>query len=203
VKKILKKILKRLFYSKVKFTRDVYPNYQIGRGTYGKPQIFSWGEGTTLTIGSFCSIAPDVKIYLGGNHRIDWVTTYPFSALWEKAESVKGQSMSKGDVIIGNDVWIGADVTILSGVTIGDGAAVGNSSVVSSNVRPYSVVAGNPAGLIKKRFDDEIVSRLLKIQWWNWDDDRIEQFLPLLLSDNILHFLDATETAKTTTRRNY
>lgn len=195
MKKVVKKVLRRLLYGKAKFTRDVYPDYQIGRGTYGKPQIFSWGEETTLSIGSFCLIAPGVKIYLGGNHKIDWVTTYPFNALWEKAESFKGHPMSKGDVIIGNDVWIGADVTILSGVIICDGVAVGNSSLVSSNVQPYSVVAGNPAKLIKKRFDDEIINRLLKIQWWNWDDDRIEQFLPLLLNDNILSFLDAAENS--------
>jgi chloramphenicol O-acetyltransferase type B len=80
------------------------PQYNIGRGTYGEPSIFSWGEGTILEIGSFCSIASGVKIILGGEHRIDWVTTYPFNAFWDSAKSVGGHPATKDDVIIGNDV---------------------------------------------------------------------------------------------------
>ena len=174
-----------------------YPQYEIGRGTYciGKPQlkIYTWGEGAVLKMGSFCSIAVGVKIYLGGEHRIDWGTTYPFNRLWLAAKKVTGHPKTKGDVIIGNDVWIGTEAMIMSGVTIGDGAVIGARALVTCDVPPYGIAVGNPATVIKKRFDEKIISRLLKIKWWDWDDEMIEKTLPLLLNEDIEKFLEFAE----------
>jgi acetyltransferase-like isoleucine patch superfamily enzyme len=97
----------------VELTQQVYPNYNIGRYTYGKSDVLSWGEGTTLENGAFCSIADGVKISLGGKHRVNWVTTCPFNVLWQQANHIKGHHHSKGDVIIGNDVWIGETNSIM------------------------------------------------------------------------------------------
>lgn len=119
--------------------------YEVGRGTYGNPTVLHWGEPTTLKVGCFCSIAADVKIFLGGNHRTDWITTYPFPAFWKSAAHIKGHPSSRGDVIIGHDVWIGEGAVILSGVRIGNGAVVAASAVVTRDVPPYGIVAGNPA----------------------------------------------------------
>jgi acetyltransferase-like isoleucine patch superfamily enzyme len=176
-----------------RFLNIQFPQYNIGRWTYGKPKILSWGEGAILKIGSFCSISDEVKIFLGGEHRIDWVTTYPFNKLWESARKFTGHPATKGDVIIGSDVWIGAGALILSGVTIGDGAVVGARAVVSKDVPAYGVVAGNPAQLIKKRFNEDVTQHLLKIAWWDWEDAKIEKFLPLLLSNDIMRFITEAE----------
>ena len=170
-----------------------YPQYEIGRGSYGNPKIFTWGEGATLKIGSFCSIAGGVQIFLGGEHRVDWVTTYPFNVLWEEGRDIPGHPKTKGDVKIGNDVWIGKEAVIMSGLNIGDGAVIGARAVVTKDVSPYVIVAGNPAKIIKKRFDDETVRRLLEIKWWLWEDSKIKKYLPMLLNDKISLFLDAVE----------
>ncbi|WP_344824120.1 CatB-related O-acetyltransferase [Rurimicrobium arvi] len=114
-----------------------------------------------------------MKIFLGGNHRVDWVSTYPFPALpgfFPEAAEITGHPSTKGDVVIGNDVWIGYAAIILSGVTIGDGAVIGAGSVVSKNVGPYEIWAGNPAVCIKKRFPEEIIARLLTEKWWDKPD---------------------------------
>lgn len=142
-----------------------------------------------LYIGNFCSISKNLTVFLGGNHRTDWVTTFPFNVLWDSAKHIKGHPSTKGDVIIKNDVWIGENVTILSGITIENGAVIGANSVVARNVEPYSIVAGNPIKLINKRFSYKQIDNLLKIQWWNWDDDKIKKFIPLLLNDDIDEFI--------------
>jgi acetyltransferase-like isoleucine patch superfamily enzyme len=163
-------------------------NVSFGDFTYGSPVIFSWDESTKLKVGKFCSIAAEVKIYLGGNHRIDWVTTYPFSYLntyFPRFSNIKGHPSSKGDVIIGNDVWLGGSCVILSGVTIGDGAVIGANAVVTKNIGPYEVYAGNPARFIKKRFSDAEIMKLLEMKWWNWDLDHINSCNQLLCSGRI------------------
>jgi acetyltransferase-like isoleucine patch superfamily enzyme len=176
--------------------RAKYPQYNIGRGTYGDLRVRSWGEDATLTMGAFCSVASGVQILLGGEHRPDWVTTYPFSVLWQKAKHLLGHPSSKGDVVIGNDVWIGAEAMILSGVTIGDGAVIGARSVVTKDVPPYAIVGGNPARVIRMRFDEATISRLQNLKWWTWDDAKIERFLPLLLSDKVDAFLREAESVQ-------
>lgn len=175
---------------------EKYPQYQIGRGTYGSPRVRNSSEGPTLRIGAFCSIAARSQIFLGGEHRVDWVTTYPFAALWPEAHGIEGYPRIRGDVVIGNDVWIGSDAIILSGVAIGDGAVVAAGAVVTKSVPPYSVVAGNPAGVLRLRFDERSIQRLLVVKWWDWDDAKIKQFLPLLLADDIERFLAAAENAQ-------
>ena len=167
---------------------------EVGRWTYGMPTVRSWGEGTNLTIGKFCAIADDVTVFLGGNHRTDWISTYPFSVLWpEVAGHIKGHPATRGDVVIGNDVWIGTGVFILSGVKIGDGAVLGAKSVVAKDVPPYAIVCGNPAKIIKYRFDKESIQKLLAIAWWNWPDEEIRTIVPMLLSKDIGTFLEYCE----------
>lgn len=171
-----------------------YSQYEIGEWTYGNPRVISWHEGTTLKIGRFCSISRPVTILLGGEHRIDWVTTYPFSTICAKAKKFLGHPHSQGNVIIENDVWIGTDVLILSGVTIGNGAVVAARSVVTEDVAPYSIIGGNPAKLIRYRFKKSIIKELERIAWWNWPLSKIEEAWPLLLSSNIEAFIATYKT---------
>lgn len=172
---------------------------EVGRHTYGHEQITvrTWGEPAQLRIGSFCSIADRVVIFLGGNHRTDWVTTYPFPAFperWPDASDIESAHSTKGDVIVGNDVWIGSNATILSGVTIGDGAVIGANSCVAADVAPYAVVAGNPARQIRLRFGPDTIERLLAIRWWAWNDELIEANVHRLCSGDVDGFL-AAQTA--------
>jgi len=172
---------------------------KIGKYTYGDKNIktYSWGEGSELKIGAFCSIAEDIKVFLGGNHNSNWITTYPFGHInkdtFNKFNGV-GHPKTKGDVIIGNDVWIGNSVTIMSGVIIGDGAIIANNSHVVKNVNPYEIVGGNPAKLIKKRFNDEEISKLLKIKWWDFDNNKINEISPLLCSSSLEDFFNFCES---------
>ena len=182
----IQKILDKL--SSKKPIHQRYPQYDIGKRTYGDPKVLSWNEGATLKIGSFCSISKEVTILLGGEHHMDWVTTFPLPAAWKH-----GHPHTKGDVVIGNDVWIGNGAFITSGVTIGSGAVIGARAVVTKDVPPYGIVAGNPAQLIRTRFAQETIDRLLKIAWWTWPDEKIERFQPLLLDSDIERFLSEAE----------
>lgn len=145
----------------------------------------SFIENAGLSIGKFCSIGKGCKVILGGNHRGDWISTFPFSALFPDSPDIADYQVSKGDVAIGNDVWIGAGVTILSGVTIGDGAIIGAGSVVVKDVAPYTLVAGNPAEFKKRRFDSETIQQLLDLNWWEWPEDEIRGIIPILMSGDI------------------
>lgn len=165
--------------------RELKDRIFVGQHTYGKPCVHEYGEDTELRIGKFCSIAGNVNIFLGGNHRTDWGSTFPFNKLWDCAKYIEGHPATKGDVIIGNDVWIGMNATILSGVTICDGAVIAANSVVTKDVAPYSIVAGNPAVEKKKRFGDKQIQELLNIKWWNLEDRDIEKIVHFLMSENI------------------
>lgn len=142
----------------------------IGRFTYGyeKISIRQWGEGAALHIGSFCSISTAVTIFLGGNHRSDWISTYPFGHIHEAelGPPVQGHPATRGDVRIGHDVWIAHGATILSGVTVGDGAVLGATATVTRDVEPYEIVGGNPAQHVRFRFPEEIRALLLELRWW-------------------------------------
>ncbi len=155
----------------------------FGKYSYGTPIIHWASENAKLTVGKFCSIGGNVNIYLGGNHRLDWVTTYPFGHINQNVFNTfngQGHPCTRGDVIIGNGVWIANNVTIMSGVTIGDGAVIANNSHVVKNVEPYSLVGGNPAKFIKHLFTPEQIKRLLEIKWWDWEDLKINKYVPLL-----------------------
>lgn len=174
------------------YTKDLIPreNFHIGEYTYGHPQVYDWEENTQLYIGRYTSIADEVKILLGGNHRMDWVSTYPFPALddiWPEAVGINGHPWSKGDVKIGNDVWIGNGAMILSGVTIGDGAVIAARAVVVKDVEPYSIVGGNPAREIRKRFDKKQVRALLEAKWWDWPAEIVHANVKALCSGDVAH----------------
>lgn len=172
-----------------------YPEFKIGQGTYGDLEI-KFKDGAEIEIGAYTSIAANVKVFLGGEHRTDWVTTYPFNVLTDSAKSIKGHPKSKGNVVIGNDVWIGTDAIILSGVNIADGAVIGAGAVVTQNIPPYAIVAGNPAQIIKYRFGKEIIEELLVIEWWSWPRKSIEKAIPDLLNSNIKGFLENAKNGK-------
>lgn len=172
------------------FTKDIFKDkkYKIGEYTYGKPNVLFENKNANLTIGKFCSIADGVTIFLGGNHRTDWITTYPFNALtayFPEGKDIEGHPATKGDVFIGNDVWIGLNVVIMSGVSIGNGAVIAAGSVVSKNIGDYEVWGGNPSRLLKQRFDDCKIKELQDLKWWDWEISIIRENIPHLCSDNL------------------
>ena len=168
----------------------------VGRHSYGK--VYLYGEISKLYIGNFCSIGPDCWAFIGSNHRHDFISTYPFSYTKKHGRdwgSDTDFSSCNGDVVIGNDVWIGKGVTILSGVTIGDGAVVGAKALVTKNVAPYSMVGGNPARHIRYRFDNDTIAKLLEIQWWNWEDEKIKEAVPYLMNNDLRAFFEKFYTS--------
>lgn len=153
----------------------------IGRGSYGAPRLF-WSKGDfghRLAIGSFCSIAEDVGIFIGkhGRHTVDYVSTYPFGLVFGRAAGKVASRTEAGNlgVEIGNDVWIGRSALIMSGVTIGDGAVVAARALVNKDIPPYAVVGGMPAKLIKYRFSESTIEKLLRLRWWEWPDEVIAE----------------------------
>ncbi|TWI57397.1 acetyltransferase-like isoleucine patch superfamily enzyme [Pseudomonas duriflava] len=165
-----------------------YPGYQFGVGTYGRPCISDWKEGSTLEIGNYCSIAEGVHFYLGGHHRTDWLSSFPFPAFIEEAKGVPDFGGTHGDIIVGSDVWLCSQAIILSGVKIGHGAVVAAGSVVTKDVPPYTVVGGNPARVIKKRFNDETCEFLLASRWWEWPESEVRSIAKLLCSSDLEPF---------------
>lgn len=151
----------------------------------------------SVRIGNFCAISGQVVIMVTADHRVDRVTTYPFMSFsdkgWPNARGIQGHPTGKGPVVIGNDVWIGREALILSGVTIGDGAVIGARAVVTKDVPPYAIVAGNPAKVVKYRFDPETIRKLLAIAWWDWPDQEIHAVVDLLCSENIEDFINYCE----------
>ena len=144
--------------------------------------------GDKLIIGKFCMIASNVTFIMNGaNHLTDAISTYPFAIFGEDwANSMEGKTYpTKGDTIIGNDVWIGHKVIIMSGVKVGDGAIIATNSTVIKDVEPYSIVGGNPAKEIKKRFPEKRISKLLEIKWWDWDINKITKNVQNLTGNNI------------------
>lgn len=144
--------------------------------------------GDKLIIGKFCQIASGVEFVMNGaNHQINAVSTFPFYTLegWDMAPPAMRDLPLKGDTVIGNDVWIGQNATILPGVYIGNGAIIGAESVVSKDVEAYTIVAGNPAKFIRKRFDDKLIEVLQKLKWWDKSIEEINALIPLLTSSDL------------------
>ena len=170
------------------------PNIIVGEFTYFSDTDFEKHvthhyefNGDKLIIGKFCQIAAGVNFVMNGaNHQMNAVSTYPFYIFegWDEQIPDKSDMPLKGDTVVGNDVWIGQNAVILPGVHIGDGAIIGLNSVVGSDVPPYTVVAGNPAKPIRKRFDDELINLLERLQWWDKPVDEINALIPLL-TENI------------------
>lgn len=157
----------------------------FGAFSYGSPALRTYGEAARLRVGKFCSIAQNVTVFLGGEHRADWVTTYPFTALMPSMAHIPGHPKSKGDVVVGNDVWIGDGATVLSGVRIGDGAVIGAGAMIAKDVPPYAIAGGNPGRVLRYRFAEHEIAELLRLRWWDWPLPGIEAALPLLLSGDL------------------
>lgn len=188
-------------YNRLCFLKNIVKNPNIMVGDYTYYDDFDNVEnfeknvkyhfdfiGDQLIIGKFCMIASDVNFIMNGaNHLTNAITSYPFVIFgngWEDA--MEGKSYPhKGNIVIGNDVWIGYQATIMAGVTIGDGAIIAANATVVKEVEPYTIVGGNPAVEIRKRFSPEIIHRLLKLQWWNWDEEKITRNLKYLTSNDI------------------
>lgn len=188
-------------YNRLCFLKNTIknPNIQVGDYTYYDDfeDVANFEKnvkyhfdfiGDKLIIGKFCMIASDVKFIMnGGNHLTEALSAYPFEIFgngWEGAMDGKTYP-HKGDICIGNDVWIGYNATIMAGVTVGDGAIIAANATVTKDVSPYSIVGGNPAQEIKKRFSEDIISQLLSLRWWNWEIDKITRNIPYL-TDNQL-----------------
>ena len=191
-----------LGFPQVCYLRNVIdaPNIEIGEYTYYddpdgadnflRNVLYHFDFiGDRLRIGRFCAIARGVRFVMNGaNHRLDGISTYPFQIFgggWERVMPKPGELPFKGDTVIGNDVWIGYDALIMPGVCIGDGAIIAARSVVTHDVPPYTLVGGNPARPIRRRFGDADIDTLLRIAWWDWPVERITRLLPSIVAGDV------------------
>lgn len=168
-----------------------------GKHTYGpEPKIMGVPEiSVGSKIGKFCSIADNLQFIVRGAHMIDWVTTYPFQPMW--GMDVPLHSLPPhSPIIIGNDVWVAENVKIKQGVKVGDGAVLATECFVTKDVPPYAVVGGNPAKIIRYRFTEKQIEELLKIKWWDWEDSKIRQMVPLLVQGDIDKFISKAKMIK-------
>jgi len=184
------------------------PNIIIGDYTYyddpQNPEEFEKNVlyhydfiGDKLIIGKFCAIAAGVNFIMNGaNHKMEALTTYPFGIFgsgWEAGRPALTNLPIKGDTVIGNDVWLGYESVVMPGVRIGDGAIIAAKSIVTKDVPPYTIVGGNPAKIIKQRFDDQVVAKLLAIKWWDWSVEKITHNIPFLVSNDIEQLMKMKE----------
>lgn len=190
--------LKNICYIKNLITK---PNIEVGDYTYYNSLeaenfesdcvVYHYEAlGDKLIIGKFCSLGEHIRFIMNAaNHNMSAFTTYPFAAIIGTDGDINTKHLSelpmKGNTVIGNDVWIGENVTILPGVHIGDGAIIGSNSVVAKNIPPYSVAAGNPCQVKRKRFDDETIAFLLNLKWWDWSSEKIFANIDILCGCDI------------------
>ncbi|MBQ6438939.1 MAG: CatB-related O-acetyltransferase [Mogibacterium sp.] len=171
------------------------PNIIVGDFTYiadskfesHVTHLYPWSKDK-LIIGKFCQIAAGVEFVMNdANHQMNAVSTFPFYTLegWEMEAPEASDMPFKGNTVIGNDVWIGQNAVILPGVHIGDGAIIGANSVVGSDIEPYTIVAGNPAKELRKRFDKELIDMLLGFKWWDKSIDEINSLIPVLTCSDL------------------
>lgn len=189
-------------FPQVCFIRNTVSNPQIEIGEYTyyhdpeKPEDFERNVlylfpfiGDRLIIGRFCAIARGVRFIMNGaNHRMSGFSTYPFDIFgngWERVAPTPDQLPLRGDTVVGNDVWLGYEATVMPGVRIGDGSIVAARSVVTTDVEPYTIVGGNPARPLRRRFPDEVIAELLEIRWWDWDVEHITRHLEAIVSADI------------------
>ena len=163
----------------------------MGVGSYGQPFVhYHEGDSARVVIGRYCSIASAAAFMPGGNHRVDWVSAYPFRLRYGLEGALRdGHPTTKGDINVGNDVWIGNDAIVLSGVTIGDGAVIAAKAVVTKDVPPYAIVAGNPGRVVAERFTKEQREALLRIRWWDWPEDVVVKRVPALNGGSVAEFV--------------
>lgn len=167
-----------------------YSGYYHGHSFADCARFLLPDEGADrLIIGSFCSIGSGAAFIMAGNqgHRADWISTFPFFWMPE-VEAFAGAAngyAAGGDTIVGNDVWIGSEAIVMPGVKIGDGAVIGTRAVVTRNVEPYAIVGGNPAGVIRMRFDEAAIRMLCELKWWDWTDSQLRDVMPILTSGDV------------------
>lgn len=170
----------------------------MGDYSYRAPTVHVFpGDQAVVRVGKFTSIATGAQFFVGGNHRTDWVTTYGLRAMFGLPGAYQdGTPTSNGDVEVGHDCWIGLDAVVLSGVTIGHGSVVGARAVVTKDVMPYSIVAGNPAREVGRRFPDDQVDALLRIAWWDWPIQTVLEHVPELSSSDLGDFIARFDPAR-------
>jgi acetyltransferase-like isoleucine patch superfamily enzyme len=164
------------------FARDIV----VGRHTYDydTDTFPMFTEGARIIVGAFCSLSPEVRIIGGGEHVTGRASSFPMNArLFDPLKRNSADAVDTGPTVIGNDVWIGLGATVLSGVTVGDGAVIGARAVVSESVPPYAVVVGNPARIVRYRFESDTRNRLLAVRWWDLDDGELRRLEPWFNGD--------------------
>lgn len=171
---------------------------EIGRFTHGyeEMEIEGQGGGANVAVGSFCSIGRGVRVMLDQSPALDRITAFPFGEAFTEhlggAETHAPQQRGR-DVVIGNDVWIGANATLLGGVSIGDGAVISPNATVTGDVGAYEVWAGNPAQLVRKRFDDEVCRKLQALRWWDLPLPLIQEMAPLLAAQPTVDLIEGLQ----------
>jgi acetyltransferase-like isoleucine patch superfamily enzyme len=170
----------------------------VGRWSYSTSplKIYRWNWTSKIYIGNFCSIGPEVKIVIGGEHRTDWVSTaqiaadtFNFNDTFLNAQKIKNSRDSRRDLHIENDVWVGAFSIIFSGIKLGNGSVIAAGSVVTKDVEPYTIVGGNPAKFIRKRFTSKQINFLNSSKWWDLDDKKIDSLSKYLLNEKVDLFI--------------
>ena len=196
----MKNYFENEFSSQLLCDTITHPNIEVGRFSYYSgyhhPHSF---EGCVryldkkrkdvdkLIIGNYCSIGSGAVFMMAGNqgHRSDWVSTFPFFYQANIFKHSRNPYQKSGDTVIGHDVWIGSEAMIMAGVTIGSGAIIGSRAVVTKNVEPYAIVGGNPAKVIKFRFEKEEIKRLLKLKWWDWSEQEVKDGMGFLCGGDV------------------